>query len=242
MSKYESENDGYRWILTAIDVFSRYFFAIPIRRKHKEFTVNAIKRSLDQFEDRFEQLPRVVQMDEGGEFENTMVLPLLEEKGIQYFSTRLTSKKAAIVERTLKTRMWKFFNYEGKKEWIYALESLVQGINQSVNRTIGMAPEDVSERNSALVYTRLYGHPSTLKQPSYKVGDLVLLSKYSNPLAKASTFKKGYKANFTRENYTISKVDKGDPNLYSLVNQDNEDEPILGRFYSQELTMINGEP
>ena len=61
-------------------------------------------------------------MDEGGEFKNTKVLPLLEEKGIRYFSTRLTSKKAAIVERarrTLKTRMWRFFNHEGKKERIY---------------------------------------------------------------------------------------------------------------------------
>ena len=36
MSKYEVENKSYRWILTANDVFSRYFFAVPLRRMHKE--------------------------------------------------------------------------------------------------------------------------------------------------------------------------------------------------------------
>ena len=96
MSKYEDENKGYRWILTAIDVFSRYLFAMPLRRKHKEFTVNAVKVLLEQFEERFGQLPKLIQMDDGGEFKNTKVLPFLEEKGIGYFSTCLTSKKASI--------------------------------------------------------------------------------------------------------------------------------------------------
>ena len=73
MSKYENENKGYRWILTGIDVFSRYFFAVSVRRKHKEFVVNAVKLLLEQFEERFEKLPNVIQIDEGGEFKNTQV-------------------------------------------------------------------------------------------------------------------------------------------------------------------------
>ena len=154
MSKYENENKGYRWILTGIDVFSRYFFAIPVRRKHKDFVIDAVKLLLEQFEEHFEKLPNVIQFDEGGEFKNTQVLPFLEEKGIRYFSTRLTSKKAAVVERanrTLKTRMWRFFDHQRRKEWIYVLESLVQGINQSVNSSIGMEPTNVSESNEPVV-------------------------------------------------------------------------------------------
>ena len=223
-----------------IDVFSRYLFTMPLRRKHKEFTINAVKLLLERFEERFGQLPEFVQMDDGGEFKNTKVLPFLEEKGIKYFSTRLTSKKASVVERanrTLKTKMWHFFDYEGKKEWIYVLDSLTQNINKTVNRTIGMAPEDVSEENEKIVFTKLYGHADHLKQPTYKVGDLVLLTKYSNPLndQNKKLFKTGYKASFSRESYTISKVSRGDPNLYSLVDQDDDDRQILGRFYSLEL-------
>ena len=109
MSKYEREKENYRWILTAIDVFSRYLFAIPIQRKHKDFTLVAVERVLDQYEERFGKLPDLVQFDDGGEFRNTRVLPLLKDKkGITYFSTRLTGKKASVVERanrTLKTQM-----------------------------------------------------------------------------------------------------------------------------------------
>ena len=135
--------------------------------------------------------------------------------------------------------MWRFFDHQGKKEWIYVLESLVQAINQSVNKTIGMEPTNVSEDNEAMVFAKLYGHPHKMKSPTYKVGDLVLLSKYSNPLGNKSknTFRRGYKANFTKESYVVSKVDKGDPNLYSLVDREDNDEPILGRFYSQELEL-----
>ena len=78
-------------------------------------------------------------------------------------------------------------------------------MNQSVSRTTGMAPVNVSKENEELVFTKLYGYPVRLKQPTYKVGDLVLLSKRVNPLAVKgkSTFKKGYKANFTRESYVV---------------------------------------
>ena len=75
-------------------------------------------------------------MDEGGEFKNTRVLPFLKSKGITFFSTPLTSKKAAIIKRTnrtLKTRVLFFFDEEGTKEWIYVLNSLVQSINKSEN-------------------------------------------------------------------------------------------------------------
>ena len=80
---------------------------------------------LEKYEKRFEKLPDIVQFDDGGEFRNTKVLPFMKEKGIRYFSTRLRSKKAAIVERanrSLKTRMWLFFNHQDTKEWIYVLD------------------------------------------------------------------------------------------------------------------------
>ena len=134
--------------------------------------------------------------------------------------------------------MWHFFDHEGKEEWIYVLESLVQVVNQSINRTIGVAPKDVTKENEDLVFTKLYGHSHKIRWPTFKVGDLVLLSKYASPWGDQSKklFKKGYKANFTKESFVISKVDRGDPNLYSLVDQESNDEPILGGFYSQELT------
>ena len=243
MSKYERENENYLWILTAIDVFSRYFFAVPIQRKHKDFTLVAVKRVLDQYKKKFGKLPDVVQFDDRGEFRNTRVLPFLEKEGVRYFCTRLTSKKASVVERvnrTLKTRMWKFFDHEGSKEWIYVLEDLVEGINSSVNRSIGIAPNQVNEETSPQVFVKLYGHPVTLVKPKFGVGDKVRVAKYANPLVDTGkkTFKKGYKASFSRETYQVTQVFRGEPNLYSI--EDERERPVFGRMYSKELTKVCG--
>ena len=215
-------------------MFSRYFFAVPLRGKHKDFTLVVVKRLLEQYEKRFGKPPDVIQFDEGGELKNTRVLPFLRKEGIECFSTRLTSHKAAVVERanrSLKTRMWLFFNHEGKKEWIYVLDDLVESINTSVNRGIGMAPVNVTDANSAVVFTTLYGKAYTPKEPKFGVGDRVLISNYASPLVAPGkkTFKKGYKASFRKEVYTVEKVSRGDPNLFSL-------EGVMGRFYAQELT------
>ena len=233
MSAYEEDNRGYRWILTGIDVFSRYLFAVPIRRKHKDFTLVAMKELLNEYEEHFGKLPDVIQSDDGGEFKNTKVIPFLTEKGIHHFSTRLTSHKASIVERanrTLKTRMWKFFNHEGKKEWIYILDDLVENVNTSTNSSIGMAPSQVTKDNSSFVFAKLYGYPHTFGKPKFEVGEKVLVSKYSSPLVKPGkkTFKKGYKASFGKEVYTIEKIQWGDPFLYHL-------EGVKGGFYTEEL-------
>ena len=243
MSKYEAENEDHLWILTAIGVFSRYFFAIPLQRKHKGFTLVAVKRVLYQYKERFGKLPDFVQFDDGGEFRNTRVLPFLGDKGITYFSTRLTSKKASVVERanrTLKTRMWKFFDHEGSKEWIYVLDDLVEGINSSVNGAIGMAPNQVTEKTSASVFVKLYGHPVTLVKPKFGVGDKVHVTKYASTLADPGkrTFRKGYKASFSKETYQVTRVCRGEPNLYSI--EDERAHPVFGRMYSKELTKVSG--
>ena len=121
----------------------------------------AVAKLLEQFKTRFGKYPNVVQFDDGGEFYNTKVLPLLQSKNIRYFLTRLTSKKAALdkrFNRTLKTRMWKFFNHEGNKAWIHVLHLLVEGINDSINRTINMKPNEVTSENQHEVFLQLYGH------------------------------------------------------------------------------------
>ena len=53
MSSFEDENDGYRWILTTVDVFSRYTICVPIRRKFSKFTRSAVKTFLEEYVNRF---------------------------------------------------------------------------------------------------------------------------------------------------------------------------------------------
>ena len=99
MGKYKNQNKGYYWILTAVEILSRYAFAIPVYRKDTKNMTKAVDELLKQFKERFGKYPKVAQFDEGKEFYNVGVKNLLKENNVEYFSTSFGSKKAAIVER-----------------------------------------------------------------------------------------------------------------------------------------------
>ena len=95
-----------------------------------------------------------------------------------------------------------------------------------------MKPKDVNKTNENLVWATLYGHATgDLPLPKFRVGDTVRVSKYKN------VFAKGYEANLTEEIFKISKVFRGDPTVYEI--EDHEGEPIIGKFYEQELSAVN---
>ena len=50
-------------------------------------------------------------------------------------------------------------------------------------------------------------------------------------------FTEGYEANFTEELFKVAKIIRGDPNVYELV--DHEGEPIIGKFYEEELSAVD---
>ena len=82
------------------------------------------------------------------------------------------------------------------------------------------------------MWITLYGYAQgDFPIPKFKVGGTVRISKYKN------IFDKGYETNFTEEIFKIAKVSRGDPNMYELVDVD--DEPIIGKFYEEELSAIN---
>src|SRR5437764_3375315 len=65
MSKFEAENNGYRWILTIIDVFSKYLWEIPLFTKDQTSVSNALLQLFAII-----GTPDVLQSDNGKEFNN----------------------------------------------------------------------------------------------------------------------------------------------------------------------------
>ena len=234
MGKYGNKNKGYRWILTAIEILSRFAFTIPVYRKDTKNMTKAVEILLENFKKRFGKYPNVVQFDEGKEFYNVAVRELLKSHNVDYFSTQ-SDKKAAIVERfnrTLKTMMWKYFYSKGTNNWINVLDELAKNYNNTKHGSIHMKPKDVNKTNENMVWITLYGSPlGNLPLPKFRIGDTVRVSKYK------SVFAKGYEANFTKEIFKVRKVLRGDPTVYEL--EDHEGEPIIGKFYEEELSAVN---
>ena len=226
MGKYGSKNKGYRWILTAVEILSRYAFTIPIYRKDGKNMTKAVDLLLERFKRRFGKYPNIAQFDEGKEFYNVGVRNLLKSHDVNYFSTQ-SDKKAAIVERfnrTLKTMMWKYFYSKGTYNWIDTLDELTESYNNTNHSSILMKPKDVNKTNENLPLGKL-------PLPKFRVEDTDRVIRYK------SIFGKGYEANFTEEIFKVTRVLREDPNVYELEN--HEGEPIIRKFYEEELSAVN---
>ena len=53
MGKYASKNKGYRWVLTSVEILSRYAFTVPVYRKDTKNMTKAVDQLLGTFRTRF---------------------------------------------------------------------------------------------------------------------------------------------------------------------------------------------
>ena len=226
LSGISSYNDGYRYLLTCIDVFSKYAWAIPLKSKSAESVKQAFEKIL------MERKCNMLQTDKGSEFLNVTVQNLFKQNDVHHYTSENEDIKAAVVERfnrTLKSKMWKYFTHVNTRKFIDVLDDLLDSYNSSYHRSIGMAPNQVTTENAAEIAKRLYPHK---RKPTYRyeLGDKVRISKGKH------VFKRGYMPNWSEEIFTIQQRYPTDPGTYGIVDYDGE--PIKGKFYEQELQKV----
>lgn len=223
-------NNGYRYIMTMINCFTKYAYAVPLKSKTGNEIVKALVPILKTI--RFKHF----QTDQGTEWLNTLVQMLFKKYNVNHYFT-YSDKKASIVERfnrTLKNMMWIMFTEQGTYEWWKNLTDLVNSYNNNVHRTIGMRPIDVTRNNERQVLEKIYAdrkkkYPPVSK-PKFKLHEAVRISKYKG------TFAKGYEQNFSNEIFTIAEIKNTNPLTYII--KDHKGELIKGAFYEQEMTKV----
>jgi len=233
MSKLSKDNQGNNFILTVIDVFSKYGYAEPVKRKDGISVTNAFRKIASSA-----VLPKVIQTDKGREFLNVHFREWCKENNIKHFSSEDDSMKAQVVERfnsTLENKLSRMMSHYNTNTWIDKLDSTVDSINHAFNRSIARSPASVNYLNQEEVYRKLYPTPKRLIQPSkkkdtFKVGDYVRL------LGQKGAFDKGYHAKWTKEVFLVRDVSNtadGSIRIYKVKDLNNED--IIGTFYHHEL-------
>ena len=110
------QNRGFRYLLVAIDVLSRYARVVPIKRKFSESVAQAFEKMIKKVK------PIKVQTDDGGEFLRSF-RKLLREKGIVFYSTS-SDTKASICERFNRSLQNDLFRYFTAKNSFYYLNVL----------------------------------------------------------------------------------------------------------------------
>ena len=98
LSKY---NKGIKYLLCAIDLFSKYAWVIPLKDKKGTSIVNAFQKIISKG-----RKPNKIWVDQGGEFYNKLFKRFLKINNIEMYSIN-NERKSVVAERfiwTLKTR------------------------------------------------------------------------------------------------------------------------------------------
>ena len=226
-----------RFLLCVIDIFSKYAWVVPLNDKKGMTIVNAFQKILDDSMELHSKSieakskgrkPNKIWADKGREFYNNSFKKWLKDNDIEMYSTHNEGKSviAKSFIRTSKTKMYKYTTSVSKNVYIDKSDDIVNEYNNTYHRTIKVKPVDV--KNNAYIDS---GKEVNDKDPKFKVGEHVRISKYKN------IFAKGYTPNWSEKVFVIKEVKNTVP--WTYVISDLNGKEIIETFYEKELQKTN---
>ena len=215
-------NKGIKYLLCVIDLFSKYAFVVPLKDKKGISIVNVFQSILNKSK----RKPNKIWVDKGSEFYNASFKKWLQD--IVMYSTNKEGKSVVAERfiRTLKSKIYKYMTSISKNVYIDKLNAIVNKYNNTYHTTIKMKPIDVKDNTYINTNKEI-----NYKDPKFKVGDYVRISKYKN------IFAKGYMPNWSEEVFVVDKIKNTVP--WTYVINDLNGEELTGTFYKNELQKTN---
>ena len=170
LSKY---NKGIKYLLCAIDLFSKYAWFVPIKDNKGVSIVNAFKKVIpegNEAESKGRKKPSKICVYQGSEFYNNSFKYFWKTNNIEMSST-CNEGKSVVAERfigTLKNKIFKHMTAISKNVYFDVLDDIVNKYNNAVHRTIKMKPIDVAGDSYAE-----HNNAFNKNDPKFKVGDHV---------------------------------------------------------------------
>ena len=167
LSKY---NKGIKYLLCAIDLFRKYAWVVPLKDKRGISIVNTFQKIVSKG-----RKLNKIWVNQGGEFYNNLLKIFLKIDNIKMYLT-YNEVKPVVAERfvrTLKNKIFKHITAVSKNIYFDVLDAIVNKYNNIVHWSIKMKPIDVTSD----CYTK-HNEDSVEKDPEFKVGDHVRISRY----------------------------------------------------------------
>ena len=170
MRSFSKYNNEVKYLLSVIDIFSKYGWMLPLKNKTGLEVANALETIFK------ERKPDKLWVDKGTEFYNSHVKKLVLLYSIE------NEEKSSVIERcnrTMKEKMFKYFSANSTRKYIDILDKLVDQYN-TIHSSIGMTPKEASKKkNETKVWRNLYGdyRPVKHETPKFMVGDKVRITK-----------------------------------------------------------------
>ena len=228
-SKY---NKGIKYLLCAIDVFSKYVWVVPIKDKKGVSIVDVFQEILKESNwieaNSKGRKPNKIWVDKGSQFYNNSFKKGLKDNDIEMHSIH-NKEKSAVAERfirTLKSKIFKHMTAISKNVYFDVLDDIVNKYNNTVHRTIKMKPIDVKDNTYADSKKEVND-----KISKFKVGDPLRISKYKNICAKR------YTPTWPENFFIVNKNKITVPWTYVINNLNREE--IIGTFFEKELQKTN---
>ena len=232
--QYANKNDGYKYILFCIDVFSRFAWAFPLKTKTPKELIQAFKHLMEKG-----LKASHIRTDSASEIKSNQTQAFFKSRKITHFVTR-NETKANFAERLIKSikkRIARYMSFKQTHRWIDILDDVVHSYNHSYHRSIQMSPVDVTEKDVNRLWKLQYEPKNIIKKQTiskrvirykFKVGDLVRVSFLKR------TFEREYDETFSGELFVVAsrKISQGLA-IYTL--KDYAGEVITGTFYEKEL-------
>lgn len=216
MNKLSFHNKQTRYLLTVVDCFSKYGFVRGLKNKTAQSTVDALADILREMYEKKKKRPTYICSDRGSEFYSKKMRAYLKRYNIHLFSTNNRQIKASLIERfnrTLENRLYRYMTANNTKNYISVLQDIVTSYNNTYHSSIGLAPNQVTTKNSEQVWNKLYPPPTKVRKTHFKVGDFVRIQR------PFKTFDKGYLTGFLRDKFLIVKVLNTTPVTYEVSNK-----------------------
>ena len=234
--EYIKANDGYKYLFTTIDVFTKYAWVYPLKSKDCETT----KKCFEDILSKCGKQPEKLQTDRGSEFVCAKFKNFLKSKNIHHYVS-YSDRKCPVVERfnlTIQQILYKILDKNESFRWIEFLDKAMKIYNSRKHTTIKLSPIEAekgkNETSVRKVFLKRYKKVGLKPpKPKYKVGDTVRIWKFKR------VFDRGYHENFTTQYFKIRKVLTNLP----VVRYELEDvlgEKIIGSFFENELVPFEG--
>ena len=170
MQAFSKDNNGIKYLLTVIDVFSKFVWIVPLNRKTGQEVADAFSRILK------ERKPCKVWVDRGKKFYNKDV-----QKVVALYSMEKEEKSCVIerFNRTIKEKRFKYFSANNTRKYIDVLDLLVEQCNNTIHSSIKMTPVEASrEVNENKFWRNLYPEFGGVTLiPKFSIGDNVRITK-----------------------------------------------------------------
>ena len=240
MSSLSRYNNGNKYILVFIDIFSRFAQAIPLKKKDSNTMYTALKKILKS--GYFNKL-KTINSDEGKEFYNKKVIDLLNSNGITLYSVSSREIKASIAERfirTMKGKLYRYMTHQNTKKYVHILQDIIQSYNNSTHKGLGgdQTPNEIHQMkdgyNTRNQFLKMY---KIGRQSRKRITSQLSIGEYVRVSNIKPTFQRGYKVQNSEEIFKIKSLDNTQtPTIYYL--EDIEGEDIKGIFYREELIPV----